>query len=355
MQFLGRKLEPAYAGSTSFCKAPLVVEPSDLYDADVAILGAPVDEGVTNRPGTRYGPRAIRQADNFPLAPPSRPHLGVAVDPFQELRVVDYGDAECLPGNLRNSHHEIERRVLEILATDTIPVVLGGDHSIAYPDISALASHYGPGSFGVIHFDTHADTAQELWGSNDNHGVPMRRVVQDGFVAGTDFLQFGLRGYFPDPPDWAWMRDAGMTWWTMYDIDERGFRPALEELLARASTLPDRIYLTVDVDVLDPAFAPGTGTPEPGGLTSRELLYAVRRIGRELPLVGMEIVEVSPLFDPSGITALVAHRLVLEALSGIAARRNDLAAAGALSAVADGRPTAASALPGRHLAGPGEA
>ena len=318
---VNREREPGYAGLSTFCKVPLALYPAELAGADVAIVGAPFDDGVSNRPGTRFGPRAIRQADNFPLSPPTRPHLGLGIDPFAVLDVVDYGDAECMPGDLAASHQAIKQRVDEILAADAIPVILGGDHSVALPDMTAMSERYGRGAVGVIHLDTHADTAPALWGLELSHGSPMRSVVENGSISGSHFLQFGLRGYFPDPADFDWMRSVGMRWHTIYDIDDRGFRVCLDELMEDARDLPEHVFLSVDVDAMCPAFAPGTGTPEPGGLTPRELLAVVRRVCLELPVAGMEVVEVSPPFDPSGVTALVAHRIVLEALSAIAVRR----------------------------------
>jgi agmatinase len=337
MSIVNRQREPAYAGLGTYCKAPLALTPEELAGVDVAIVGAPFDEGVSNRPGTRFGPRAIRQADNFPLSPPSRPHMHLGVDPFAELTIVDYGDAECMPADLARSHAEIEARVGEILAAGAIPIVLGGDHSLATPDMTAMAKHFGKGEVGVIHFDTHADTAPALWGVELSHGSPMRRVVDEGWIAGEHFLQIGLRGYFPDPVDFDWMRGAGLRWHTMYEIEDRGFRAVLDDLIATArDDLPEQIFLSVDVDVLDPAFAPGTGTPEPGGLTPRELLSGVRRICAELPVAGMEVVEVLPAYDPGNITALVAHRCVLEALSAIALRRTGGAPRPQLSGAARG-------------------
>jgi agmatinase len=321
MTTVNREREPGYAGLGTYCKVPLALTPAELAGADVAIIGAPFDEGVSNRPGTRFGPRAIRQADNFPLSPPTRPHLGLGVDPFSILNVVDYGDAECMPGDLAASHSAIKRCVEEILVAGAIPVILGGDHSVALPDMTAMAERHGACAVGVVHLDTHADTAPALWGLELSHGSPMRSVVYNGSIRGDHFLQFGLRGYFPEPADFDWMRSVGMRWHTMYDVDERGFGACLDALMEDARALPEHVFLSVDVDALCPAFAPGTGTPEPGGLTPRELLAVVRRVCLELPVAGMEVVEVSPPYDPSGVTALVAHRIVLEALSAIAARR----------------------------------
>src|SRR5438874_1758062 len=170
---VSRKGEPAYGGVGTFCKAPLVLTPEGLQGVDVAIVGAPFDAGVSYRPGARFGPRAIREADNFFLHPPSRPHMYLGIDAFAELTIVDYGDAECPPADLLASHAEIKARVKEILEAATTQFVLGGDHSLAYPDITAVAEYYGKGNVGVIQFDAHADTAPNDIDRAAPHGVGM--------------------------------------------------------------------------------------------------------------------------------------------------------------------------------------
>ena len=319
---VNRPDEPSFAGLPTYCKLPLALEPGDLAGVDAAILGAPMDETVSNRTGSRYGPRAIRQADEGSGVPASRPHMWLGVDPFAELRVVDYGDVETVPGDTARSHEQIYRRVSEICAAGAIPVVLGGDHSIADPNMTAVADHYGRGTVGVIHFDAHADTAEHLAGVERSHGTPMRLVVDRGAIPGDRFIQVGLRGPWPEQEEFDWMRQVGFRWWTMYELDERGFDTCLDEVLAAAADW-EHVFLSIDIDALDPAYAPGTGTPIPGGLTTRELLRATRRITTELPVRAMEMVEVAPAYDPSGgITAFAAHALVLEALSGIALQRS---------------------------------
>jgi agmatinase len=324
---VNRPDEPSFGGLATFCKLPLVLEPAELAGIDAAIVGAPMDETVSNRPGSRYGPRAIRQADEASGVPATRPHMLLGIDPFAVLQVVDYGDIETVPGDPARSHAAIKRRVGEICAAGAIPIVLGGDHSIADPDMTAVADHYGHGQVGVIHFDAHADTAAEEAGVTRSHGTPMRLVVESGAIPGDRFLQVGLRGFWPEPPEFAWMRQSGFRWWTMYEIDERGFDTCLDEVIAIARDW-EHVFLSLDIDALDPAFAPGTGTPVPGGLTTREMLRATRRITSELAVKAVELVEVAPAYDPSGaITAFAAHQLVLEALTGIALRRSGRAAA----------------------------
>jgi agmatinase len=246
----------------------------------------------------------------------------LGIDPLAVLRVVDYGDAETIPGDTARSHEAIHQRVSEICAAGAIPVILGGDHSIADPNMTAVADHYGPGTVGVIHFDAHADTAEQLAGVERSHGTPMRLVVDRGSIPGDRFLQVGLRGFWPEPPEFAWMREVGVRWWTAYELDERGFDVCLDEVIEAARGW-EHVFLSIDIDSLDPSYAPGTGTPVPGGLTTRELNRATRRITSELPVRALELVEVAPAYDPSGnITAVAANTLILEALSGLALQRS---------------------------------
>jgi agmatinase len=316
---VNREGEPAYAGpGATFSKLPLVLEPEGLHGVDVAIVGAPVDETVTYRPGARFGPRAIRQADVGGGA--FRPNMDLGVNPFEVLTVVDYGDAEVVPADAARSHEAIRRAVGEICAAGAVPIVLGGDHSIAHPDVGAVARHLQPEALGLIHFDAHADNAPSLYGVTRSHGTPMRLLVEEGSIRGDHILQVGLRGYWPDPDDFAWARTQGFRWHLMEEISQRGMDTVMEDVIDEAKGW-DHVFLSFDIDVCDPAFAPGTGTPEPGGITAREALRAVRRIAHEAGLDGMEVVEVSPPYDHGDITAFLANRLVLEALSGLALRR----------------------------------
>jgi agmatinase len=316
---VNRPGEPGYAGvGATFCKLPLVLDPAGLAGVDVAIVGAPIDEPVTHRPGARFGPRAIRLGNVG--GGPFRPNMDVGVDPFAVLRVVDFGDAEVVPADPARSHAAIRAAVSQVCAAGAIPVVLGGDHSIAHPDVGAVAEHLAPAELGLIHFDAHADNAAELYGVTLSHGTPMRRLVEDGSLRGDHIVQIGLRGYWPDPEDFEWAREQGFRWHLMEEIVERGLHAVMDDVIAVAGAW-DHVFLSFDIDVCDPAFAPGTGTPEPGGLSTREALRAVRRLATELPLAGMEVVEVSPPYDQSEITAMLANRLVIEALSGVALRR----------------------------------
>ncbi len=217
-----RPQEVSYAGvGLTFCRVPLVLEPSGLQGADVAILGAPFDEGVSFRPGARFGPRAIRAAEDVGGGAP-RPHMELGIDPLAELRIVDYGDIEAVPGALERSHERLLRHVSEILAAKAIPIVLGGDHSLSYPVLKALADHLGPDGYAVIHFDSHADTGAEIFGVTNSHGTPFYRAVAEGSLRGDHIMQIGLRGAWPGPDEFAWMREHGFRWRTMDEVLERG-------------------------------------------------------------------------------------------------------------------------------------
>jgi agmatinase len=311
--------EEAYAGVVlTYCRVPLVADPAELEGADVAIVGAPFDLGTSYRPGARFGPRAIRTAEDVG-SPSNRPNMELGVDPFEVLSVVDYGDAAPGP-TIDLCHQRLHEAVGRVLDARARPVVLGGDHSLSLPVFRALGERLGSEGYAVIHFDTHADTAVYEPNVTTQHAAPFYRAVEEGHLSGENLIQIGLRGAWPFSAEFDWMRAQAVTWFTMDEVVERGILPVVSEaieLAARAS----RTYLSVDIDVLDPAFAPGTGTPEPGGLSTRELLRAVRRIASSLDLVGMDMVEVCPPYDPSGITALAAHRVVLESLGGMALRK----------------------------------
>ena len=297
-----------------------LTEPASFAGADVVIVGAPFDGGTSHRPGTRFGPGAIRATD-YLGHDGSRPHLALGVDALRDLRVLDAGDVEMFSGDVERSLAALEEAVATVAASGAVPVVLGGDHSIALADVQGVARHVGHGRVAVLHFDAHADTGDIEFGSLYGHGQPMRRLIEGGAARGDRFLQIGLRGYWPGPETLQWMADQGMRSYEMTEVVARGLTVCLDEASALAVDDCDGVFLSVDVDVCDPAHAPGTGTPEPGGITARELLDAVRRICRELPVVGVDIVEVSPPYDHADITAALANRVVLEALSGMAARR----------------------------------
>ena len=305
--------KPDYAGLLTFSGVPYTQDPAELDGVDVAIVGAPTDDLVSDRPGARFGPRAIRAAS----CPPG-PHLEAGIDAFEVLRVIDYGDAPVLPADAAATHRAIEATVGEVLDAGALPIVLGGDHGIAEPDIRACAARHGP--VGLVHFDTHTDTGREVFGVEVSHGTPMYRLVEQGHVDPRRYVQIGLRGYWPGEPEFSWQAERGVRSLFMHDVRDRGIRAVVDEAVGMAGEGPT--FLSVDVDVLDPAFAPGTGTPEPGGMSSTDLLWACRELARRLALVGAEVVEVIPTAVGSAdITALVADRTVREIVTGIALRR----------------------------------
>ena len=305
--------KPDYAGLLTFAGMPYTEDPVELAGADVVILGAPTDDLVSDRPGARFGPRAIRAASCSP-----GPHLETKIDGFAELRVLDYGDAAVLPADPARTHEAIERAVGEVLDAGAVPIVLGGDHGIAEPDIRACARRHGP--IGLVHFDTHTDTGSEVFGVEVSHGTPMYRLVEQGHVDPQRYVQIGLRGYWPGEAEFAWQRDKGITSLFMHDVRDQGIVAVVEKAVEAAGEGPT--FLSVDIDVLDPAFAPGTGTPEPGGMSTAELLPACRELAARLDLLGADVVEVIPIgVGSADITALAADRIVREIVTGIAIRR----------------------------------
>jgi agmatinase len=312
---------PTYVGPTTFANLPWVTDPDELRarNVDVAIVGAPFDDMVSHRPGARFGPRAIREAQ---YSSGSLNSLQLGVEPFEVLTVVDAGDANIVPAWWQRGHAMIYRKVLEVAATGAIPIVLGGDHSITWPSATAVAEVRRPGSIGIVHFDAHADTAPDSWGQIASHGTPMRRLIESGAVAGKNFVQVGLRGYWPSPDVLGWMKEHGLKVHFMTELEERGAEAVIQDAIAEALDGPDAIYLSLDIDVVDPGLAPGTGTPEPGGMLTRELLRAVRQIVGAVDLAGMDIVEVAPPYDWAESTAMIANRAGLEAISALAVKRH---------------------------------
>jgi agmatinase len=311
---------PTYVGPTTFMKLPWISDTAELArrKPDVAIIGAPFDDAVSHRPGARFGPRAIREAQ---YTSGSIHSLQLGVEPFEVLDVVDAGDANIVPAWIDRAHALIYRKVRDVAATGAIPIVLGGDHSITWPSATAIAEVRRPGGIGIVHFDAHADTANEDWGVLAGHGTPMRRLIESGAVKGSNFVQVGLRGYWPPVEVFDWMQSQGMRYHFMREIEDRGAEAVVADAIAEALDGPDCVYLSLDIDVIDPGMAPGTGTPEPGGMLTREVLRAIRQIVASVELCGMDIVEVSPPYDHAETTAMVANRAALEAISALAVKK----------------------------------
>lgn len=306
--------KPDYAGLLTFGGAPCTQDPAELAGFDVAIIGAPMDELVSDRPGARFAPRAIRAAS----CPPG-PHLEAGIDAFATLRIVDFGDAPVVPAQPDRSHAAIEETVGQVIAAGLLPIVLGGDHSITEPNVRACAARHGP--VGLVHFDTHTDTGDVVFGARLSHGTVMRRLIEAGHIDPVRYVQIGLRGYWPAEPEFAWQAQRGITSLFMHDVRDRGIRDVVRQTIDIVGAGP--AFITVDIDVLDPAFIPGgTGTPEPGGMTTAELLWAARAVAGDLEIVGADLVEVIPTgvasADPA---ALAGERIVREILTGLAVRK----------------------------------
>ena len=322
-----QQLDQGYSlGSVlTFGQRPLLTDAAQLdeWQPDVAVIGAPFDLGTTNRPGARFGPRAIR-TDAYLSG---TYHLGLGLEMFDWLEVVDYGDAFCPNGRIDESLANIRERVYEVASRRIVPFVIGGDHTITWPSATAVADVYGHGKVGMVHFDAHADTADTIDGNLASHGTPMRRLIESGAIPGKNFVQVGLRSYWPGQDVWDWMAAQGMRWHLMDEIWDRGFKAVLADAVAEAMEGADHLYISIDIDSLDPAHAPGTGTPEPGGIVALDLLHAVRELAYRHDVVAMDVVEVAPAYDHADCTVNVAHRLFTECLAGMAAKRRDAAGA----------------------------
>jgi agmatinase len=290
------------------------------HPGKVVVMGAPFDWGTTYRPGARFGPRAIREAD-YGAMDGYRPHLPTGIDPLGALGVVDVGDVYVIPGHTELSLERISDAVEEVTQAGKVPIVLGGDHTVTFSNATGVARVHGFGEVALVHFDAHADTGTLQNGQLYGHGTPMRRLIESGAVPGHRFVQIGLRGYWPEPEVVAWMREQGMRSYFMNDIVDRGLDTVVDEAVAHSLDGGAKgVFISVDIDVVDPGFAPGTGTPEPGGLTARELLDTVRRLAKQLTVLGADVVEVAPAYDHAEITVYLANRVVLEIMNGMAER-----------------------------------
>jgi agmatinase len=315
----------ASTGIATFLQSPVALTQADLRAAnvDVAMIGAGLDFSAGMR-GAAHGPRALRGSDHLPNVGGGLPHAHVRADLVNDLVICDYGDA---PVDFESTHRSIEpvrAMVREIAETGTMPFIVGGDHALMYPDVAGLADVYGKGRIGVVHFDAHYDAARWAIGHHLSHGTPVRKLIEQGYVHGNNFVQVGLRGYLPDDEDLAWMRDQGFQYHFMAEVERYGWEHVMERAIAEAAEGTDYLYISLDIDVIDPAYAPGTGTPEPNGLTPRELFPLLRRLGAETNLVGIELVELNPLVDPTYVTPLVANRCAREMLTGVAMRRRGI-------------------------------
>lgn len=303
-----------FSGGLRFMGVPFLEDMQQLGGQDVAVMGVPLDCGTTYRSGTRFGPQAIRQISL--LGTGYNPSLGV--DLVESLTMVDVGDVSVIPANIEKSFDQIAKAVGYVHERAVFPIVLGGDHSIGYPDIRGLAPHVD-GNIGIIHFDRHADIS-EYDMDERMHGTPWFHATNIPNAPPTNLVQIGIGGW-TQPREWySTGRERRTTIMTMEDVDRFGVDRVAEYALDVAWKQAKCVFLSFDIDCLDPAFAPGTGTPEPGGFLPREVFRLLQLVARE-GLVGMEVVEVSPPYDVADVTALLASRVIMDVLGTLVAHR----------------------------------
>jgi agmatinase len=300
---------PRFTGPSTFARLPSV---RTLEDVDLAIVGVPFDTGVTYRVGGRFGPNAVRAASVM-----LRPYnANLDVKPFDVLSCVDYGDVAIVPGYTERSYAAIEAAVGPIVVSGVVPLLVGGDHACTLPHLRATRSR---GPVAVIDFDSHTDAWDSYFGEKYNHGTWMRRAIEEGLVDVGHSIEVGLRGSLYDSGDWTTLRsDLGLEYLTTEDVLALGPATVAGRIRDRVGDRP--AFISFDIDVVDPAFAPGTGTPEAGGPSAHDMLAIVRAL-TGIDFVGFDVVEVIPAYDPAGQTATLAANLAFEMLSLVALRR----------------------------------
>jgi agmatinase len=302
-------LSPRFTGPSTFARLPFV---RTIEEVDLAIVGVPFDTGVTYRVGGRFGPNAVRAASV--MLRPYNANLEVA--PFEVLSCVDYGDVAIVPGYIERSYAAIEAEVAPIVEAGVIPLLIGGDHACTLPHLRATRSR---GPVAVIDFDSHTDAWDSYFGEKYNHGTWMRRAIEEGLVDVGHSIEVGLRGPIYDSEDWTRLRsELGLDYLTTEDVLRIGPAATAAAIRERVGDRP--AFISFDIDVVDPAFAPGTGTPEPGGLSAHDALAIVRGL-TGIDFVGFDVVEVIPAYDPAGQTAFLAANLAFDMLSLHALRR----------------------------------
>jgi agmatinase len=301
---------PRYAGAPTFARLPRIDEVSAY---DIALLGAPFDAGVSFRPGARFGPSSVRQASRH-LRPAYHPDLGVA--PFRELQAVDAGDVPCNPFSIDEALDQIAGHARDLLSPERRLVTIGGDHTVALPLLRAVTAVHGP--VALVHLDAHLDTWDTYFGASRTHGTVFRRAFEEGLLLPDRSVHLGIRGPLYDAADLDDDRRFGFSVIRAADLETMGLEEVVGRIRERTAGVP--VYLSIDIDVLDPAFAPGTGTPEMGGLTSRELLHVLRRLDGA-GIVAADVVEVSPAYDHAEITSLAAATVAYDVMSLMALGR----------------------------------
>ncbi|MEN1968777.1 agmatinase [Lentibacillus sp. N15] len=300
---------PRYTGPRTFMRLEYLPTTEDV---DFAVIGVPFDTAASNRTGQRYGPQHIR--DFSVLLRPYNPDQDINI--FDYCSGVDYGDIDIIPGNIHRTYDNIVHALEPILDKEIIPVMMGGDHSITLGHLRAFAKKYGP--IALVHFDSHSDTWDNYFGEKYVHGTPFRRAVEEGLIDVDHSIQVGMRGPLYGPEDMQDARDLGYEVIPMKEVREIGYDKVMERIHARAGDRP--VFVTYDIDFLDPAYAPGTGTPEVGGPTSYEALEYVRGLDG-LNIKGFDLVEVLPSYDSGEITAVAASSVIFEMITLIAMKK----------------------------------
>lgn len=300
---------PHYAGINTFLKAPYLEDVRNVGNYDVAILGVPHDSGTTYRPGTRFGPQGIRRIS----ALYSTYSFEMGVDLREQITLCDVGDIFTIPANNEKSFDQISKGVAHVFASGAFPIILGGDHSIGYPTVRGICRHLGDKKVGIIHFDRHADT-QETDLDERMHTCPWFHATNLQHAPAKNLVQLGIGGWQVPRKGVKVCRERSTNVLTVTDITEMGLDAAVDFALERALDGTDCVYISFDIDCIDAGFVPGTGWPEPGGLLPREALYLLGKIIRQAPVCGLEVVEVSPPYDISDITSLMATRVICDAM-----------------------------------------
>ncbi|MGV3733840.1 MAG: agmatinase [Microcella sp.] len=300
---------PRYAGFTTFARLPRI---NDVSGWDVAVVGVPFDAGVTFRSGARFGPAAVREASR--LLRPYNPALESM--PFADAQVVDAGDLDANPFDIESALHDMQKGFAPLMSDGRPVITLGGDHTVALPALRAVTAEHGP--VALVHFDAHLDTWDTYFGAPYTHGTPFRRASEEGLLRNDRSAHVGIRGSLYSKQDLLDDHDLGFTIVHCRDFDRLGAPGIIDRILDRIGDAP--LYISIDIDVLDPGFAPGTGTPEAGGMTSRELLEVLRGLS-ETRIVSADIVEVSPPYDHASITAVAAANLAYELITIMSAQQ----------------------------------
>ena len=300
---------PRFEGIRTFMRLP---HTTNLNNVDFLIAGIPFDTGATFRVGARFGPSGIR--DNSLLLRPYNPAQDIEV--FKYCSGIDYGDIPIVPGYLPESHQLIEKETASLFQPNIVPIFMGGDHSISLPILRSIKKKHGP--VGLIHFDAHSDLWHGYYDNKDTHGTPFRRAIEEGLIDASRSSQIGLRGPLYDKNDFSMSKDAGLLSITGPELHSMGIQKALSLVKNRIGN--KKAYLTFDIDFIDPAFAPGTGTPEAGGFTGYDAISFVRGL-KEINFIGFDMVEVMPPYDPAHITSLLAANIIYEFISLIAIQK----------------------------------